>query len=97
MRDYLNIGSTPADEECEQVGPNCDYTKMRSECQRFIEAIRSTLGPEPPKARLAIKGFEHDFGTYYEVVCYFDDENEESQEYAFKCESESPVKWPEGV
>lgn len=94
QREYISIGSTPAEESCECVGPNCDYDKMRAECRRFIDAIRVTLGPEPDGAQLRVKGFPHDFGTYYEVVCYYEEENETAVDYAFRCESDAPLTWP---
>ena len=95
MRDYISIGATPADEECAQVGTP-DYAhaqKSREEGKRFIELIRKKLGEEPEGASLAIKSFPHDFGTYHEVVCYYDDNNEQAVEYAYKCESDAPLTW----
>lgn len=35
----------------------------------------------------------HDSGSYYEVVCYFDDNIPESMEYAFKVENDVPGYW----
>jgi hypothetical protein len=61
----------------------------------YIEAIRKKLGNEPEGARLAVKSFQHDFGTYQEVVCSFDTEIEGAIEYAYKCESDSPATWGE--
>jgi hypothetical protein len=94
-RDYMHIGPTPADEPCEQLGPNYDPQKARAECNRFIAAIRQTLGTEPEGARLSIKSNPHDFGTYYEVVINYDTDNEEATKYAYRCESDSPTTWPE--
>lgn len=96
MRDYLSIGSTPCDEECAQVGTENYAARAKEECRRFIGALRATLGEEPEGASLAVKSFPHDFGTYYEVVCWYDDENEASADYAYKCESDGPSEWPEG-
>ncbi len=90
MRDYLNIGSSPCAEKCVQVGEPNYAVESRKECNRFIELIRKCLGEEPDGATLAIKSFPHDFGTYHEVVCYYDDTNEVAIDYAFKCESEAP-------
>lgn len=95
-RDYINIGSTPCNEDCAQVGTENYSSRAREECRRFIEAIRETLGDEPEGAQLAVKAFSHDFGTYYEVVCWYDEDNAEAEEYAFKCESDAPTDWPEG-
>ena len=87
MRDYMEIGSSPCDEPCVQVTKEGDYHEaMRDECRRFLELIRKKLGEEPPGARLAIKSNPHDFGTYLEVVCYYDDKDPTSTEYAYDCE-----------
>jgi len=95
MRDFINIGPVPANESCQQIGAmDYDPQLARAECQRFITAIRATLGPEPEGARLGIKSNPHDFGSYLEVVCYYDDDLEESADYAYKCESDSPMDWP---
>jgi len=93
MRDYINIGATPAEEDCAQVGSPDYSSRARVECQRFIELIRKTLGPEPEGARLATKSFPHDFGGYFEGVCYFDDQDEEARKYAFRSEREAPTRW----
>ena len=93
-RDYISIGSSPADEPCAQVGEPDYHIKANKECKKFIELIRKELGKEPDGARLSVKGFPHDFGTYYEVVCWYDDALPDSVEYAFKCEAEAPTNWP---
>jgi hypothetical protein len=93
-RDYIEIGSSPCDEECVQVSKTEDYLPaMRAERRRFLEAIRAKLGPEPPGARLAIKSNPHDLGQFLSVVCHYDDSDEEAQAYAFRCESNAPRTW----
>jgi len=93
MRDYVTIGSTPPDEPCAQVGSE-DYTQRSIvECNRYIGRIREFCGPEPEGAALKIKSFPHDFGSYLEVVCYYDTNNEEAINYAFKVEGEGPMRW----
>lgn len=90
----MEIGSAPCDEDCVQVNKEGDYhDAMKAECRRFLELVRKKLGPEPPGARLAIKSNPHDFGTYYNVVCYFDDLDDEARAYAFRCESDAPRTW----
>ena len=93
MSNYIEIGATPYDEECAQVGePN--YRQLaRIECNAFIAQLRRMFGPEPEGAQLRVKSFSHDFGSYHEVVCYFDPDNEASTEYAFQCEGEGPAEW----
>jgi hypothetical protein len=95
MRDYISIGSTPCEEPCAQVGQPDYRKKALAECHRFIELLRKTFGPEPEGAELRVKAFPHDFGTYYEVVCYFTPDLRASVEYALRCESEMPATWEE--
>ena len=92
-RDYMDIGSAPADEPTAQVGSPNYAEEGRAECTRFLNLIRKTLGDEPPGARLAVKANPHDFGTYYSVVCHYDDEDEAAASYALRCESEAPKEW----
>ncbi len=96
MKDFINIGSSPCNEDCAQVGSENYSERAIEECYRFIHAIKATIGQPPENASLVVKGFDHDFGRYYEVVCYFNPSDEASQEYAFRCESEAPGEWPEG-
>jgi hypothetical protein len=93
MRDYISIGSSPYDEPCAQVGQP-DYTrKARAECIRFIQLLRKTFGPEPEGAWLSVKWFEHDFGSYCEVICYYNTDIPASVDYALRCEAETPATW----
>lgn len=95
MRDYINIGSTPCDEDCAQVGSRDYARRAKKECEEFVRLIRKVCGTEPEGARLATKSFEHDFGTYYEVVCWFDDTIPDSIDYAFHVEANTPLTWKE--
>ena len=97
MRDYISIGSAPSEEECVQVGSEDYSTRARKECQRYIATIRRVCGDEPDGARLVIKDFPHDFGTYYEVVCYYDNFYPKSFGYASWVEENGPLTWDEGV
>lgn len=93
MRDYVDIGPTPPNEDCEQVGEHYNSRKARQECQAYIHQLRRFFGEEPEGARLSIKTHPHDFGSYTDVVCYYDTDIEASVEYAFKCESDGPSDW----
>ncbi len=93
MRDYIDIGSGPANESCAQLGQEGYAQQARAECQRFLELIRTNMGEEPGSARLSIKANSHDFGTYYEVVCYYDDTDEEATRYAVRCQDDAPTEW----
>ena len=90
---YIDIGPSPYDEECVNVGED-DYTRRAlQECRRFILLLREVLGPEPEGARLTVRAFPHDFGDYYEVVCTFDPTLPASLAYAMRCEAECPAHW----
>ena len=94
MRDFVELGSTPCEEDCVQVDPEKDYLgSMREECLQFMDLIRKKLGPEPEGARLGIKRNPHDFGPYLDVVCYYDDEDEAARRYAHLCEAQAPRTW----
>jgi hypothetical protein len=93
MRHYFCIGASPCEEDCAQVGQLGYRKQALAECERFIQRIRDAFGPEPEGAALAIKSFDHDFGVYYEVVCWFDSENEAAQAYALRCDSDAPATW----
>jgi hypothetical protein len=97
MRDELSIGPTPSGETCEQLGPHYDATKARRECSAFVEQLRRVFGPEPEGARFRITSNPHDFGSYYDVVVVFDDENPEAVAYAFKVEGATPESWDAGA
>jgi hypothetical protein len=83
----------PSDAACAQIGEEHYDLRARAECKRFIALLRATFGPEPSGAWLATKAFDHDFGTYYEIVCYFNPRVPKSIDYAFRCEREAPTSW----
>ena len=84
--DYINIGPTPHDENCAQLGRDDYDTRARKECAAYKNQLRR-LYPEPAGGRFAIKSFDHDFGRYFEVVAKFDDTDREAVEWALAAES----------
>ena len=100
MRDFINIGCSPLEEECVQVNSKVDYMPaMRLELVRFKELLLKKFGKEPVGAELRIKWYPHDFGRYGEIVCYYDDEGSDddmeskSMKYAFDIEGNMPETW----
>ena len=86
-REYLEIGCTPYEEDCAQVGQE-NFRELASlECQQYIKALRVVYGVEPIGAELGIKWNPHDFGSYTEVVCYYEPNNEKAINYAYTLES----------
>jgi hypothetical protein len=93
--DYLTIGSSPAEEECAQVGKEGYGEKAQKECRAFINQLVRQFGEPPYGARFSVKNFPHDFGTYKEVCVIYDENSEEAIAFAFKVEAESPANWDE--
>lgn len=94
MKDFVCIGATPGEESCQQSGTDSyNAFKAQRECRIFRDQLVRVFGMPPEGARLSVKSFPHDFGSYLEVVCYYDDEYPDSVDYAFKLEAESPATW----
>ena len=100
MIERIEIGSSPWGEDCAQVGTD-DYSEVaRRECKAYIGQLYRTLEAKgfkreelPDSFLLVIKGSAHDFGTYFEVVCKFNGDDERSWEIASLLESEGPELW----
>lgn len=93
MQDYLSISSVPAGEDCAELGSENYYNRAKAEIKALKNQMIRIVGEPPFGAILKMKGFPHDFGTYYELVVVYNDDNEEAEEYAFKCENELPEFW----
>ena len=93
MRDRIEIGPTPAEEACAQVGSDRYSRVWRAECKAFIGQLRRLLGEEPEGASLIITSNPHDFGSYHDVACSYDAAMPGALAYALKCESEAPAEW----
>lgn len=93
MRDYIELGATPAAEDCVQVGEDNYHIAAQLECQRYVDLLTKTFGEPPVGGRFGIKSFPHDFGSYREVVIHFDDDHPESVDFAFHVERNLPETW----
>ena len=92
MMDYVNLGSSPIEEDCVQVSSEHEYLQaMKAECQRYKEMLEKRF----PWAvgMLKIKTFPHDFGSYMEICAVFDDQNESQTALAFFMEDNCPMRW----
>jgi hypothetical protein len=70
--DWLCVGSNGF----AQVGSENYFAKNKVEMKYLLELIRDKFPiPEELKTlcRFAAKSFQHDFGTYHEIVVHFDD------------------------
>lgn len=96
MKDYVEYGPVPYDEDCQQVGTD-DYNHeiARAECRVLRWQLRRMFGNEPLGASLQIKSNPHDFGSYLEVRCVYEDSMPEAEAYAFYVENNFPKNWDE--
>lgn len=96
MTDYINIGSTPIEESCAQVGSD-NYAKLsriegvafKHQCERVL---KKEFG-DNLEISVRPKSFPHDFGTYHEVVAFFNPDNPTQVEQAFWLEANTPEEW----
>ena len=92
MRDYLTLESSPTDEDCFQVSSTEDYVQsMKDECNRYCAMLTKrfkNIGLD-----FTVKRFYHDFGNYFQVVVYFNDESESDIDKVNYIESNLPQKW----
>ena len=92
--DYLTLGSTPCGEDCAQVGTEEYHLRSLLECKAYVRQLQQQFGdPLNSSCWYGVKSFPHDFGSYHEVVIYFDDENEQSVDFAYNVESNIPEYW----
>jgi len=91
--EYIELGPSPAGEDCVQVGDDNYRENARKECKRYVSLLEEMFPSENPNNFFDIMGFPHDFGTYYEVVVYFDCTNTKSVDFAYNVESNLPEYW----
>ncbi len=92
MIDQIEIGPVPGNEACAQAGREGYEARARQECAAFINQIRRVVGPEPPGARLVAKSFPHDFGSYFEVCCRYEDSHETASTYAWSLDGNKQLQ-----
>lgn len=99
MRDYLTLGTTPADEECAQVGTADYWEKTKAEARRYKAGLeryfKQQLDDPDTLVYLTLKSFPHDFGTYHELCVIYNDADEKEIEAAFEIENNLPSTWEE--
>ena len=94
MRDYLEFDCNPIEEDCVQTGKTDNYLQMNAiECRAMINQLIRKFGDKPEGVSIKRKTNYHDFGTYYSIAVYFNDDNEQECEYAYKIEGDYPAYW----
>lgn len=93
MLDYITIGPVPNDEPCAQVGKDYYDLLQTIECRLYRQALLEHYGEPPGNACLKTKSFPHEYGTYKEVVVYYNPNNEDEVGYALEVEC-GLEEWP---
>lgn len=96
MWEYIELGPTPCDESCEQLGPNYNAGKARAESRAYANQLRRMFEdklPENVVGGFSVKSFPHDFGSYLEVVVKFDANCELSAKWAYEVDENVPANW----
>ncbi len=99
MKQTIEIGFAPIDEDCAQVGDEAYEARASLECKTYtLQLLRhchAELGtiPSDVGVRLWTRSNPHDFGTYYEVVVTFDGADKKAVDMAFWLEANQPLKW----
>jgi len=95
MRDYLSFETTPYDEPCAQVGHELYRSIASMEAHLMKQQLEELLVLQypTPSINLTISQCPHDYGTYYELRAYYDDNNKDQVDQAFYIEKHYPEKW----
>lgn len=95
MIEYIEIGPNPCEEDCAQLGTP-DYRRISNiEMNAYIGQLCREFSNLLDDVDFGKKWFNHDFGSYGEVVVYYNPENEASAKAAFFIESNLPIRWDE--
>ena len=94
--EYMEIGSSPYDELCAQLG----FDNYRKDATKEMDAYINQLNRLFIEAKnygitFKQKWFNHDFGTYGEVCMSWNPENEIANTYVYEIESNLPSNWDE--
>ena len=96
MQEFIELGQAPYNEAPAQIGDRNYRVNAVRQCQSYIQAIRNYLGHEPDGALLEYRGFAHESGTFFEVVCSYDPRVQAARDYASRCACQAPLTWADG-
>jgi hypothetical protein len=93
--EFVDIGGTPADEDCAAIGITENFTTLNIlECRAYIAALQKVYGKEPESSYFTAYSNAHDLGNYREVRYCFDGENPDHCAYMSKVEN-GLARWDE--
>lgn len=90
----VDIGPCPYEEDCAQCGIDPDFAERNTaECRALANQLKRQFGEPPEGAHLRVKSNPHDFGSYREVVCKTEVDDEAAMAYAYRCQENLPARW----
>lgn len=99
-RETIEIGSTPYNEDCAQLGTEGYELRARVECRAFkhqlLRMAKEAKRDVPPDVRFFVKANRHhDYGVYYELAVSFldEDDREDARDFALWIEGNLPEHW----
>jgi asparagine synthetase A len=91
---YLELGPTPYDMPCAQLGDENYVSKAQKEVKAYLNQLNRMFPEVGNSATLYFdtKWFNHDFGRYVEVVIHYREGHSE-EDVIYKIERSLPDKW----
>jgi hypothetical protein len=90
--EWLELDPTPANEECQQVGPKYDRQMACFEARLFVRQLQEQF-PNHCDIEYRIKTHISGDYSYYEIRIIYDTDCEVSIEQAFDVESNAWTNW----
>lgn len=93
VRTYTSLGSSPVNEDCAKLG-SANYSDLAHiEIEVFRRQIIRQFGELPFGVALKERSFSHDYGTYYELCFFYDEDSDDAYNYVSLCEDFLPEYW----
>lgn len=95
MKDYIELGPTPYEENCAQTTAEDYSEKSYVECRAYANQLKRILNGKDEECglRITVKSFPHDYGSYREVCAVYDDSNYDAMNLATELENNCPATW----
>lgn len=90
MKDHMNIGPTPCNESCRQVG-NDSFEEIQAESKKYVEKLMKYFNPQ--HCEIIVMTFQHDFGSYSEAVVQYETSEPNAVDEAITIENHTPQTW----
>lgn len=97
MKEVVELGATPVNEPCAQVGSEGYAEVALKECRAYRAQLRRVYlaahGELPEGLTLFIKTTRHDFGEPKEVAAKFEEADRKALNAAFWLQDNLPYNW----